>query len=123
MKRTLTFLSIWLIPVISLAQFEQKISINLSGGMFSTFGTKTFMPDYGTSAEDEQPLQISNYEPGVFTSLGIQYNMNRHLSIQADVGVMYAGKWFYDDYDGHNYTGWAVWDPVTDELLAEGFNE
>ena len=123
MKQILSLLAISLIPMLAHSQFEQKISLNLTGGMFSTFGAKTYMPDYGTSAEDEQPLQISNYKPGVYTSLGIQYNLNRHFSIQADVGYMYTDDWFYDDYGGHNYTGWAIWDPVTDELLAEGFNE
>lgn len=124
MRRTLTFLHLLLVPLFAMAQFEQKISINLSGGVFTTIGAKTWMPDYGSSAEDEQPLQISNYRPGGCTSFGIQYNLNRHLSIQADVGVMYAGQWFYDDYDGHNYTEYRIWDLVDDEiLLASGNNE
>lgn len=123
MKRTPVFFVILLIPLFAFSQFEQKISVNLSGGIFSTFGAKTYMPDYGTTSEDEQPMQLSNYKPGLFTSLGIQYNLNRHISIQADVGIMYSNNWFYDDYDGVNYTHFAVWDDVNDILLAEGNNE
>jgi len=123
MKRTPAFFVILLLPFLGFSQFEQKISVNLSGGIFSTIGAKTYMPDYGTSAEDEQPTQLANYKPGLYASLGIQYNLNRHISIQADAGIMHANKWFFDDYDGVNYTHFAVWDDVNDILLAEGDNE
>jgi opacity protein-like surface antigen len=123
MKPALPFLALLLIPLLVQAQFEQKITITLSGGVFSTFGDATYMPDYGSSAEDEEPRQLSNYKPGVHADIGIQYNLSRHFSIQADAGFMYAGEWFYDIYDGVNYTYFAIWDDVTDELLAEGHNE
>ena len=45
MKRILSLLAISLIPMLALSQFEQKISVYLNVGMFSTFGAKTFMPD------------------------------------------------------------------------------
>jgi len=77
----------------------------------------------GSLEEDREPRQIANYKPGISATIGIQYNLSRHISIQADAGIMKANKWFYDIYDGHNYTGWAVWDPVTYDLLAEGENE
>ena len=90
MKRIPVLFAFLLIPFLAFSQFEQKISVNLSGGIFSTVGAKTYMPDYGTSPEDEQPTQLANYKPGVYASLGIQYNINRHFSIQTDAGIMIA---------------------------------
>ncbi len=123
MKCRITLICIFCLPLMAAAQFEQKVSVSFSGGVFSTIGPKLWMPDWGSVEEDKEPHQIANYKPGFSGTLGIQYNLNRHFSFQADVGIMHSGDWFYDIYDGHNYTGWAIWDPVTDELLAEGFNE
>lgn len=123
MRRGLILFVFLLIPLLVFSQFEQKISVNLSGGLFNTMGAKTYKPDYWTSSEDDQPTQFANYKPGVFTSLGVQYNLNRHVSLQADVGIMYTNKWFFDVYEGMNYTYYAIWDDITDELLAEGHNE
>ena len=124
MKRKTLLLLIISVPLLATAQFEQKISLNLSGGAFSNIGPKTWMPEWGSSAEDEEPLQIANYKPGVFITLGLQYNLNRHLSFQADVGMMYSGNWFYDIYDGVNYTEYRIWDPADEDILLEqGHNE
>jgi opacity protein-like surface antigen len=123
MKTVPLLISLWLLPMSLFAQFEQKISVTLSGGIFSTFGSTTFMPDYGSSPEDEQPMQMSNYKPGPYLSAGIQYNLNRHISIQAHVTHMSSGNWFFDVWEGLNYTHWAIWDDVDDILLAEGDNE
>lgn len=127
MKRNLLLVSLLLMPLLAAAQFENKISLNLSGGMFYTVGPKTWLPDWGNPGLDEdwEPLQIANFSPGVHASVGIQYNLNRHISIQVDAGMMSSGKWFYDMYDGHNYTEWAVWHPddMIDTLMAEGNQE
>ena len=123
MRSKLIFFALVFIPLITSAQFEQKISVTLSGGMFATLGPNTWMPDWGSVEEEREPLQIANYKPGVSATAGIQYNLNRHFSIQAELGLLSSSKWFYDDYDGHNYYEWAIWDPITDDLLAEGENE
>ncbi len=123
MKHLSTFIALLMVSLTASSQFEQKLSVELSGGLFGTFGTKTWMPDWGSSSEDEEPLQIANYKPGPCGAIGFQYNLNRHFSVQANVGIMYTGKWYYDMYDGINYTYFAVWDPITDDLLAEGYRE
>lgn len=126
MMKYRTFLFLFLIlPVAAAAQFEQKVSVNLSGGMFTTFGPKTWMPDWGSLDEDREPHQIANFSPGYALSAGVQYNLNRHLSFQVDGGFMYTGKWYYNDYEDHNYTEWAIWHPdeLIDTLMAEGNNE
>jgi hypothetical protein len=113
----------FLVPLLVSAQFEQKISITFSGGAFITTGAKDYMPDYGSSPEDMEPFQMPNYLPGFVTTFGIQYNLNRHLSFQGDVGFLYSGDWFFDIGQGVNYTEYRIWDPVTDDLLAKGNNE
>lgn len=114
-----------LLPVAAAAQFEQKLSLNLSGGMFTTFGSRTWMPDWGSMDEDREPSQIANFRPGYALSAGIQYNLNRHISLQLNGGVMFTDRWYYNDYEDHNYTEWAIWHPdeLIDTLMAEGNNE
>ncbi len=124
MERKTALIALLLIPALAFSQFEQKISVSLSGGMFSTFGEQVYRPDYWASPEDDLPRQMSNYQPGVHAMLGIQVNLNRHFSLQADVGMIYSGAWFYDVGDGTNYYEYSVWDPEDDEiLLANGENE
>jgi len=123
MKFKLILIGLLFMPFWATAQFEQKISVNLSGGVFMTVGPNTWMPDWGSVEEDREPLQIANYKPGLSATLGIQYNLNRHFSLQADVTMISSSKWFYDDYDGHNYTEFTVWDTINDILLAEGEKE
>ena len=103
MKKWILPFIFFLVPLLVSAQFEQKISITLSGGVFTTIGAKDYMPDYGSSPEDREPFQMSNYLPGFVTTFGIQYNLNRHLSFQVDVSIMYSGGWSYDIGEG-NYT-------------------
>ena len=112
------------VPALARAQFEQKISVNLFGGIFTTFGKSVYQPDYWSSPEDDQPRQISNYKPGVHAMAGIQYNINRNFSIQADLGMMRSNKWFFDIGGGENYFEFRIWDESTgDTLLASGDNE
>jgi len=124
MKHLSTISVLLLVPLLAFSQFEQKFSVELSGGVFGTFGAKTWMPDWGSTSEDEEPLQIANYKPGPSGTIGFLYNLNRHFSVQANVGIMYTGNWFYDMYDGVNFTYFAVWDPDNEDiLLAEGYRE
>lgn len=122
-KRLLPLIFICMHMVVS-AQFEQKISITLSGGAFSTVGTKTYMPEFYSQPEDREPLQMPNYKPGFVSSLGLQFNLNRHLSFQGDVSILYSGSWFYNVGGGENYTEYRIWNPDNEDiLLAKGNNE
>lgn len=124
MKQKAALILLLVVPVLARAQFEQKISVNLSGGIFTTFGESVYQPDYWSSPEDDQPRQISNYKPGVHAMAGIQYNINRNFSIQADVGIMKSKKWFFDVGEGENYYEFRIWDEYNeDTLLASGENE
>jgi hypothetical protein len=104
------------------AQFEQKVSLNFETGLFKTVGPKTYAPDWATSREDNQPTQMSNYKPGLVFAGGLQFNLNRHLSLQADIGFMHAWKWEYRVYDKVNYLDYRITDAVTSSVLAEGSN-
>ena len=110
------------LPGIIMAQFEQKLSINLSAGSFKTLGPKTFIPDY--APEEREPLQMSNFQPGFLGNAGIQYNMNRHLSLCTDLIFMYSGNWNYRKKEGGNWFDFQLYQyDTTDILLAEGSNE
>jgi len=123
MKNKIFCFLILLIPYFSQAQFEQKVSLSFAAGTFKTFGNKTYRPEWGVSAEDDEPTQMPNYKPGLFISQGFQFNINRRLSLMADYGVMYSGKWYYKIYEENNYLDWAIYDSITDELIKEGSDE
>lgn len=115
MRKCLFLFSSLLVPLILNAQFEQKASINLSIGSFKTFG-------YEMGEFDYDPLQMPHYKPGIMAEAGIQYNISRHFSVMANVGMMYSGSWSYliGEYD---YLHYIITDPLTEEVLAEGYNE
>jgi opacity protein-like surface antigen len=124
MKQKTLLILLLLIPAVAISQFEQKVSVNLSAGMFSTFGESVYQPDYWSSPEDDQPRQMANYNPGVQAMFGIQYNVSRRFSVQADAGVMHSGSWFYDVGEGENYYEYRIWNPDDEEeLLKSGENE
>jgi hypothetical protein len=104
-----------ILPLITFAQFEQKVSINISAGMFKTFG-------YDMGEFEYDPLQMPHYKPGILIDAGIQYNINRRFSIMATTGIMYSGGWSFKigDYD---YLHYAITDSITEETLAEGINK
>jgi len=123
MKKQCILSLLLLVPLALHSQFEQKISVSLSGGLFFTLGASTYRPDYWSSSEDDQPRQISNYQPGADAMLGIQYNLNRHISIQLDGAVLYSGQWYYEE-DGISVLYYNIDDPDNDEIsLASGDNE
>lgn len=111
MKKGLVSILIILIPVLSTAQFEQKVSINLSAGIFKTFGKKLGQYD---------PMQMPNYKPGLVSNAGFQFNLNRRLSVITDFGILYAGGWSYSEGSNDDYLHYTVFDGAT--LVAEGMN-
>ena len=123
MKKHILFLLFAISPLIVCAQFENKLSINLSAGTFKTIGSKTYLPEWASSQDESEPLQMPNFRPGILGNAAIQFNLNRHLSLSADLGLIYSGQWYYNIYDNVNYLDYAIWDSITDELLADGSDE
>lgn len=114
MKKGLFFFII-LIPFLANAQFEQKVNINFAIGSFKTFGKA--MGEY-----DYEPLQMPHYRPGVMADAGFQYNINSRFSVTIYAGIMYSGSWGYKIGES-DYFHYTINDTLTDELLAEGYNE
>ncbi|MCK4745445.1 MAG: hypothetical protein KAT15_00340, partial [Bacteroidales bacterium] len=92
------FIPLGLILVLASAslcgQFEQKLSLNLSAGAFNTVGAAGYQPDYVSDVDE--PTLMPNFKPGLSLSGGLQYNLNRHFSIGASLGVMISSGWYYD---------------------------
>ncbi len=122
MKKLIFITGMFFLPLLIHAQFEQKLSFNVSAGIFKTFGTKTYIPDWSADPDDSEPYQMPNYRPGISIKGSIQFNINRHFSLKAEVGYMHSGSWSYFSND-INYLHYTFYDTITDELLAEGENE
>ena len=112
-----------LIPLLLNAQFEQKMSFNISGGIFKTIGTKTYIPGWASDPDEWEPYQMPNYRPGINVNGTLQLNINRHLSLGLDVGYINSGSWYYNSGENVNFLYYSVYDTIEDELLAEGENE
>lgn len=115
MKKLFLLISSLLLPLFANSQFDQKLSINLSLGMFDTFGEK-YTAEGGA-------MQFPNYKPGFAGSGGLQVRFGDHFSVGAEFGVMITNNWDYKASPGDDdYLHWTVNDPVTDAVLAEGYN-
>lgn len=123
MKKPTLSLFLFILSYLTAAQFEQKVSLNIEAGTFITIGSKTYEPEWASSSEDFEPSQMANYKPGIQAGLGLQYNINRRFSLEADAGIMISGKWFYPVYDNVSYLDYFIHDTITDELLAQGSDE
>lgn len=116
MKKIVLLFSFMFIALLAYPQFEQKVSINLSAGMFKTFGKK-----YGYRPDGEpRPKQMPNYKAGIASDLGFQFNINRRFSILAELGIMYSNKWELISDDGYNWMHWTNSDGEVQ--VSEGFN-
>lgn len=114
-----------LFPAILSAQFEKKVSVNLSTGLFKTFGPK----DYPDPYDDEYtfPYLMPNFQTGWTFNGGVQFNYNRQVSFEANLGIARSGFWYYEYYDPWDgkYYSWDYWeicDEYTDEPIASGEN-
>lgn len=115
MKRYFILTLISLYTVSSYSQFEYKMGINLSSGSFKTFG-------YATGADDYTPNQMPHYMPGIMVDGGLQFNINRRLSLVLGSNIMYSWKWSYK-IDGADWMYYEVLDTNTYEVLTSGMNE
>jgi len=112
MKKRLLVLGFILFPALVFAQFEQKVSINLSAGGFKTFGKKY--------TEYTGPLQMPNYKLGLTVNGEFQFRIGEHLSVAAGFGIMTTNRWNYSTPDKDNWLYWTIEDTTTWQLLAEG---
>jgi hypothetical protein len=113
MKLKACFFSFLFIPLIAVAQYDQKISVNLSAGAFKTVGYK-----FG----EYEPMQMPNYGMGFAASGGVQFRISERFSLVAEAGVMVSHSWSYSEGDNNDFLYWAITDTVTGEDIAEGYN-
>ncbi|MGD0340701.1 MAG: outer membrane beta-barrel protein [Bacteroidales bacterium] len=101
-----------IIPISAYSQFDKKFSLNLSPGIFKTFGKK--LTDY------TGPLQFPNYKPGFAGDLGLQFKLGNHFSIVTEVGLMFTNGWNYKTQDKSDWLHWIIEDTTTHQVLSEG---
>jgi hypothetical protein len=126
LTRSVLLFLITCVPLLSSAQFERKISINFSGGVFKTFGDKGY-PSSAAWEGSEVPYLMPNYAIGTSWEGGLQYNFSRHLSVGINLGYLRSQYWWFDAYDEANddyysYLGFHVYDPVSGEIEEESAN-
>jgi hypothetical protein len=113
MKLKVFFIPFLIIPMAAVAQFDQKVSMNLSAGVFKTFGQK--LGEY-------EPMQMPNYGIGFAARGGAQFRIGDRFSLVADVGIMTSHSWSYSEGENNDFMYWAIIDPDTEETIAEGKN-
>mgnify|MGYP001019053875 CR=1 FL=1 len=85
------------------AQFEQKITLNLSTGVTSPGGADCyFLWDEYDSAQ-EKPYIFGNFTSGTFLNAGLQYNLNRNFGLGAKLRPLYLFGWSYYDLYGKEW--------------------
>jgi hypothetical protein len=114
------------IPGPLMAQFEQMLSVNISGGYFNTFGKIGYEPDWATHPDELEPTLMPNFDAGPSITAGIQYNFSRHFSLEFQFSYMFSPGWYFDNSDGGsvpvNYLSYDIYDPITGETVASGEN-
>jgi hypothetical protein len=113
MKNKIFVFLLIFIPLGALAQFNQKISINFSSGIFKTFGKKSI---------GEMVMQMPNYKMGFSAIGGLQLQINNRLSLTTEFGLMISERWIYKGKDFVNDLSWAIHDTITGELLDQESN-
>lgn len=100
-------LMVFMFPLSMQAQFEQQLSINLSGGAFKTVGSSGYWDEWSPGADHKEPTLMPNFKTGFSFGGGFQVNINRHLSIEATLGIMASRGWYFDysgpDEEAYNY--------------------
>ena len=103
------------------AQFEKKMSVNLSVGYFNTIGWTSYEPEWASGPEDAEPTLMPNFEGGPTIQLGIQFNFNRHFSLEIVGGFSLATGWYYDysddGQDAFNYLYWEFYEDTLDYIV------
>jgi hypothetical protein len=107
-----------ILPVLASAQFERKISVNVSGGLFRTIGPKEYPDPY--YIDFEIPYLMPNFQTGWTIFGGIQYNISRKFSLEGNLGFARSGYWYYEAYDPdyNDYYCWMCWE-IYDEYYED----
>lgn len=113
MKKKILLFFMFLIPLASSAQFDQKISINFNAGIFKTFGKKV---------GEYEPMQMPNYGMGFSANGGVQFKISERFSLAAEFGMMSSHKWDYHEGDNNSYLYWSINNATSGELLEEGYD-
>jgi opacity protein-like surface antigen len=127
--RLLSFFTVFFLTGIQLfGQFEQKLSLNLSAGVFNTIGPSDYLPEDASHSEAYEPALMANFRPGFSFSAGIQYNLSRHLSIEVVFGMAASNYWYFDYSDDNsepfNYLYYEIYtDTVNYIVQTDGENE
>jgi len=104
------------------AQFEQKLSLNVSAGYFKTLGWDGWEENW----EEHGPSLMPNFKGGPSFTAGLQYNFSRHFSVEFQLGYRYAPSWYFDaspeGEEAHNYLHFEIYDEATSTVLAAGEN-
>ena len=104
------------------AQFEQKLSLNVSAGYFNTIGWSGWEENW----EEHGPSLMPNFKGGPSLTAGLQYNFNRHFSMEFQLGFRFAPGWYFDaspdGQEAHNYLHYEIYDDATATMLATGDN-
>lgn len=110
------------------AQFEQKLSFSVKGGLFNTVGQKGYSPEWSSGDDDQDPTLMPNFKPGFNLGGSFQVNINRHFSIEASAGIMLSLGWYFDHSDAgqeaYNYLYYETYaDTIDWEVDISGENE
>lgn len=114
---------ILLLPIVTQAQFEKKISVNFTPGLFKTIGPKEYPDPYDPGYD--YPFIMPNFQTGWILNGGVQFNYSRKVSFEVNLGFARSGFWNYDAYDPdyddyYCWTCWEIYDEFTDEPVASG---
>ena len=108
MKKYTVFYLILFIPFLCYGQFEQKVTFSCSAGFCSpqalltgynstdpstkkTFAGYQYTDAYGVKYD--RPYIFENFSSGAFFNAGVQYNLNRHLSMGGKIKPLYLFNW------------------------------
>ena len=122
-ERIIVLSVLLLLPLVLSAQFEKKISINISPGIFKTIGPKDYPDPY--EYDYKIPYLMPNFTTGWTVEGGVQFNYSRKISFGANLGIARSGYWYYDAYDPdyddyYCWLCWEIYDENTYELVASG---
>lgn len=112
-KYTFGILALLLVSVVVAGQYEQKVSIDLSAGVFKTVGYA-----YG----ENEPSQMPNYGIGLSTSGGVHFRISERFTLAAELGYKVSQSWSYEDEATGSYFYWLIEDSITGDKLVDGEN-
>lgn len=117
-------------------QFEQKVTLNFSLGTIYPFGETDYvkvvdMSDYGINSDLAYvyPYIMSNFDPGILFTSGVQFNFNRRFSLAADIAYFNLWDWTYQYYYVWTNSGevtdepWLHWELTSDDVYEDGSDE